>query len=71
MKPESATGPCCDKTMLEVRRLKEENAAAHGFDIDAIAAAARKHQEAHRHRVVSRHGDQDLNQTDDGVASEG
>jgi hypothetical protein len=69
MNPEVATGACRDETMLEVWRLKEENAAAHGFDVDAIASAARKHQEAHSHRVVSRHGDQDLNPTDNGIAS--
>ncbi len=71
MKPENGTAPCRDETMLEILRLKEENAAAHGFDIDAIAAAARKHQEAHRHRVVSRHGDQSVNLTDDAASPEG
>ncbi len=57
MKPETSIDPCCDETMQEIWRLKEENAAAHNFDADAIAAAARKRQESHRHRVVSRHGE--------------
>ena len=38
----------------EVRKLKEENAAAHNYDVAAIGAAARKNQQAHPHRVVSR-----------------
>ena len=61
MKPEAITEPTRDETMQEVWRLKEENAAAYGFDIDAIAAAARKHQDAHPHRVVSRHADEGPN----------
>ena len=62
MKPK-ATDVCRDETMQEVWRLKEENAAAYGFDVDAIAAAASEHQRTHPHRIVSRVGDRstDLN----------
>jgi len=55
MKIETTMVPRPDETMSEVWKLKEENAAAHDFDMDAIAAAARKNQKAHSHRIVSRH----------------
>ena len=43
-----------DSIVLEVRRLKEDNAAEYGFDARAIGAAARRHQQAHPERIVSR-----------------
>ena len=57
-----------DSIITEVRRLKEENAAEHGFDLRKIAAAARIRQREHPHRMVTRipphaeqaHGDQPL-----------
>ena len=57
-----------DSIILEVRRLKEENAAEYGFDIRAIAAAAQARQREHPERMVTRiptdaeqaHGDQPL-----------
>jgi len=56
-----------DSIITEVRRLKEENAAEHGFDLRKIAAAARIRQREHPERVVTRippnaeaHGDQPL-----------
>lgn len=57
-----------DSIILAVRRLKEENAAEHGFDLRKIAAAARTRQSEHPHRMVTRippnaeqaHGDQPL-----------
>ena len=42
-----------DSIIMEVRRLKEANAAEHGFDLRKIAAAARTRQREH-HRP---HGD--------------
>ncbi len=50
-----------DLIIMEVRRLKEENAAEHGFDIRKIAEAARARQREHPERMVTRipvHGDQ-------------
>ena len=57
-----------DSIIMEVRRLKEENAAEHGFDLRKIATAARARQSEHPHRMVTRvppnaeqaHGDQPL-----------
>lgn len=57
-----------DSIIMEVRRLKEENAADHGFDLRKIAAAARTRQREHPERMVTRipanaeqaHGDQPL-----------
>ena len=43
-----------DSIVLEVRRLKEENAAEYGFNARAIGAAARLHQQEHPERIVSR-----------------
>jgi len=43
-----------DSIVLEVRRLKEENAAEYGFNARAIGAAARLHQQEHPKRIVSR-----------------
>ena len=43
-----------DSIVIEVRRLKEDNAAEYGFDARAIGAAARRHQQAHPERIVSR-----------------
>ncbi len=71
MKPETATDACRDETMQEIWRLKEENAAAYGFDVDAIAAAAREHQDAHPHRVVNRHGNQNPSLNDGVTSSDG
>jgi hypothetical protein len=55
-----------DSIILEVRRLKEANAAEHGFDLRKIAAAAQARQREHPERMVTRiptdaeqaHGDQ-------------
>lgn len=56
-----------DSIIMEVRRLKEENAAAHGFNLRKIAEAARARQREHPERMVTRipanaevHGDQPL-----------
>ena len=38
----------------EVRRLKEQNAAEHGFDLRKIANAARARQMEHPERMVTR-----------------
>jgi hypothetical protein len=43
-----------DYIVDEVRRLREEQAAKHGFDVKAILAAARKRQRRSRQKVVSR-----------------
>ena len=43
-----------DSIIREVRRLKEENAAEHGFDLRKIAAAARLRQREHPQRMVTR-----------------
>ena len=43
-----------DSIVLEVRQLKEENAAEYGFNARAIGAAARRHQQEHPERIVSR-----------------
>ena len=57
-----------DSIIREVRRLKEDNAAAYSFDIRLIAAAAQSRQREHPERIVTRipteaeqaHGDQPL-----------
>jgi hypothetical protein len=38
--------------LAEVWKMKDENAAEHGYDIQAMALAARKRQESHSKRVV-------------------
>lgn len=43
-----------DSIIRQVRRLKEENAAEHGFDLRRIAASARSRQKLHPERMVSR-----------------
>ena len=43
-----------ESIILEVRRLKEENAAEHGFDLRKIAEAARERQREHPERMVTR-----------------
>lgn len=43
-----------DSIIVQVRRLKEENAAEYGFDLRRIAAAARSRQKLHPQRMVSR-----------------
>jgi hypothetical protein len=43
-----------DSIIMEVRRLKEENAAEHGFDLRKIATAARARQSEHPDRMVTR-----------------
>jgi len=63
MENETTTNSLPDEVMSEVWKIKEENAAAHGYDVDAIAAAARKNQQQHPDRVVSRRG-ADARQTD-------
>ncbi len=42
-------GPIVD----EVRRVRENEAAKHGFDVKAILAAAKKRQRRSKHKVVS------------------
>ena len=57
-----------DSIIAQVRRLKEAHAEKHGFDLRAIAAAARANQRKHPERIVTRiptdaeqaHGDQPL-----------
>lgn len=38
--------------LAEVWKIKDENAAEYGYDIQAIAMAARKHQGDHPDRIV-------------------
>jgi hypothetical protein len=42
-----------DPIVDEIRRVREEQAAKHGFDIKAILAASKKRQRRSRHKVVS------------------
>ncbi|MGA3325123.1 MAG: hypothetical protein ABSF45_11670 [Terriglobia bacterium] len=42
-----------DYIVDEVRRLRQEQAAKHGFDVKAILAAAKKRQRRSRRKVVS------------------
>ncbi len=57
-----------DSVIMEVRRIKEEIAAEHAFDVRKIAEAARERQREHSERMVTRiptnaeqtHGDQPL-----------
>jgi hypothetical protein len=42
-----------DPIVNEVRLIRENEAARHGFDIKAILAAAKKRQDRSKHRVVS------------------
>ncbi len=42
-----------DHIVDEVRRVREEQAAKYGFDIQAIVAAAKKRQARSRFKVVS------------------
>ena len=42
-----------DPIVDEVRRVREEEAGKHGFDIKAILAASKKRQRRSRHKVVS------------------
>ena len=44
-----------DSIIEQVRRMKEANAAKHGFDVRAIAAAAQANQRKHPERMVTRH----------------
>jgi hypothetical protein len=43
-----------DSIIRQARRLKEDNAAAYGFDIRLIAAAAQSRQREHPQRIVTR-----------------
>lgn len=54
MKTKRSVPPSKDRVLEEVWSLKEENAAAYGYDIDALAAATRQRQEMHPERVVRR-----------------
>ncbi len=54
MKTETSTTRPSEDVLADVWKLKEENAAEYDYDIDAIAAAARKHQESHPHLIVRR-----------------
>jgi uncharacterized protein (UPF0335 family) len=42
-----------DPIVDEVRRVREEEAGKHGFDVKAILAASKKRQRRFRHKVVS------------------
>lgn len=42
-----------DPIIEEVRRVRETEAAKHGFDVKAILAAAKKRQHRGKHKVVS------------------
>jgi hypothetical protein len=42
-----------DPIVDEVRRVREEQAAKHAFDVKAILAAAKKRQRLSGHKVVS------------------
>jgi hypothetical protein len=42
-----------DPIVDEVRRVRQEEAAKHGFDVKAILAAAKKRQRRSRRKVVS------------------
>lgn len=43
-----------DEVLAEVRRIKEEIAAEHDYDIDQIISSAQEAQKAHPERIVSR-----------------
>lgn len=42
-----------DPIVDEVRRVREDQAAKHGFDVRAILAASKTRQRRSRHKVVS------------------
>ncbi len=42
-----------DPIVDEVRRVREDEAAKHGFDVKAILMASKKRQRRSRHKVVS------------------
>jgi uncharacterized protein (UPF0335 family) len=42
-----------DPIVDEVRRVRESEAAKHGFDVKAILAASKKRQRRSTHKVVS------------------
>jgi len=42
-----------DPIVDEVRRVREEEAAKHGFDVKAILVASKRRQRRSRHKVVS------------------
>ena len=42
-----------DPIVEEVRRVREDLSAKHGFDIKAILAASKKRQRRSTHRIVS------------------
>ena len=42
-----------DPIIDEVRRVREEEAAKHGFDVKAILVAAKRRQRRSGHKVVS------------------
>jgi uncharacterized protein (UPF0335 family) len=42
-----------DPIVDEVRRIREDQAAKHGFDVKAILAAAKKRQRRSKHKVIS------------------
>ena len=55
MNTETTTpAPPTDEVILAIRKIKEENAAKYGFDIEAIAAAARDRQNSSGREVVRR-----------------
>jgi hypothetical protein len=42
-----------DPIVDEVRRVRQEQAAKHGFDVQAILAASKKRQRRSKYKVVS------------------
>ncbi len=42
-----------DAVVDEIRRIREEQAAKHAFDVKAILAAAKKRQDRSKRKVVS------------------
>lgn len=42
-----------DPIVDEVRRVRQKQAAKHGFDVEAILAASKKRQHRSKHKVVS------------------
>jgi len=53
MKTDRCPTTAIEDILAEVWKLKDENAAQYGYDIQAIARAAREHQESHPDRIVS------------------
>ena len=54
MKASATNETTSDSILREVWMLMDENAAALGYDIEAIAAAARRHHAVHGRAVIRR-----------------